>query len=351
MVVIDSCAPHGQGRSCTTNRSVPCAISQARGYDADREPGATSSAAAPTGPARPVSATQAESRRDTAPEWAGLGRATERGAMTARLCSSRRSCANRLIGVSAVTKPSHVEPAFAGVLLDWRGTLVVAPTGRWLVRSALESLGRDCSNEHVDEVLVRLRNANVAEVESSAIDADTTLHRRAYFAWFTGAGLDERPAERLYSLESTPDLNPFAADAGPLLQTLHAANVRVGIVSDIHVDLRPAFALHKNADGSTWADLVDTWTLSYELGAAKPDPAIFTAALDGLELSAQQVLMVGDRDTHDGAAVELGITTLLLPPLQRSEACRLQRVVDLVLPGISLKLASRGEPSPNAYGL
>ena len=108
------------------------------------------------------------------------------------------------------------------------------------------------------------------------------------------------------------------------------------MVSDIHVDLRPVFAQQNNPDGSSWAVLVDAWALSYELGVAKPDPAIFTAALDRLGLPAEQVLMVGDRGAWDGAAAELGITTLLLPPLRAADDLRLQRVLDLVMPGASL---------------
>lgn len=75
-------------------------------------------------------------------------------------------------------------------------------------------------------------------------------------------------------------------------------------MSDIHVDLRPTFASHLLPDGRSWADTVHTWALSFELGVAKPDPAIFRAALDGLEMPASHLLMVGDRGGWDGAAVE-----------------------------------------------
>ncbi|TNM63275.1 hypothetical protein FHN55_15720 [Streptomyces sp. NP160] len=54
------------------------------------------------------------------------------------------------------------------------------------------------------------------------------------------------------------------------------------------------------------------------------------------DLPAEDVLVVGDRASHDGAAVDLGITTLLVPPLQSPHERRLQRVLDLVLPGAVL---------------
>lgn len=227
-------------------------------------------------------------------------------------------------------------PRFAGVLLDWRGTLVVAPTYAWLVQRALHNLERPCDPAAVHVVLAQLRAADATEVESSAVDVDTELHRRAYTAWFTAAGVDDALAAALYTAEGDVGANPFAGDVGPLLEALHRADVRVGVLSDIHVDLRPVFAACPRHDGGSWADLVHAWTLSYEVGAAKPDPVIFERALQQLDLAAAEVLMVGDRSTHDGAAAAVGITTLVLPPLRSTEEHRLHRVIDLVLPGTIL---------------
>ncbi|GIG38749.1 HAD family hydrolase [Cellulomonas phragmiteti] len=222
---------------------------------------------------------------------------------------------------------------FRGVLLDWRGTLVVAPTYRWLARTALENLGRDASSGVVETVLDRLRSADSSRVDSSAIDTDVAEHRAAYLAWFAAAGLDDELAAALYAAESDAGRNPFATDVGDLLLALTSAGVRIGVVSDIHVDLRPVFAANSVGDERTWADLIDVWALSYELGVAKPDPAIFRFALDRLGMPAQDVLMVGDRGAWDGAAAAIGITTLVLPPLTDAREARLHRVLDLVLPG------------------
>lgn len=205
-----------------------------------------------------------------------------------------------------------------------------------MVQRALADLQRPTDPAAVHAVVVQLRAADATEVESSAVDVSAEVHRRAYAAWFTTAGVDDELAAALYAAESDVAANPFAGDVGPLLTALHRAGVRVGVLSDIHVDLRPVFAARTGPDGSSWADLVHTWTLSYEVGAAKPDPAIFERALQQLGLAAAEVLMVGDRGTHDGAAAAVGITTLVLPPLRSIEEHRLQRVIDLVLPGASL---------------
>lgn len=219
-----------------------------------------------------------------------------------------------------------------GVLLDWRGTLVVAPTHPWLVRTALERSGRPSGSAAVEVVLARLRSVDATEVESSRIDTDADLHRAAHVRWFGAAGLDGDLAESLYATESDVTLNPFAEDVVDLFEYLHRAGVRVAVVSDIHVDLRPAFASRRLADGTSWADVVDAWVLSFEVGFAKPDPRIFEIALDRLGLPAEEVLMVGDRAGWDGAATDLGMTTLLLPPLTDPGERRLHRVLQLLTP-------------------
>jgi FMN phosphatase YigB (HAD superfamily) len=221
---------------------------------------------------------------------------------------------------------------FRGVLLDWRGTLVVAPTYPWLVRTALQRLGRPAARADLDVVLAQLRCGDASLVGAHDVDADAGRHRDAHAHWFATAGIDQELADALYAVESDVLANPFAADVGPLLTALSAAGVAVGVLSDIHVDIRPAFAAQRTAGGRTWADLVDGWALSFELGFAKPDARIFTAALGTLALPAEDVLMVGDRGAWDGAAAEVGITTLVLPPLASPDQQRLHRVLDLVLP-------------------
>lgn len=63
---------------------------------------------------------------------------------------------------------------------------------------------------------------------------------------------------------------------------------------------------------------------------AKPDPAIFHVALRELGTAPGETLMVGDRSTHDGAGVEAGLPTLLVPPLRDVEDARLHLVTRLL---------------------
>jgi len=130
-------------------------------------------------------------------------------------------------------------------------------------------------------------------------------------------------AGALYAVESDAGYNSFAADAAATVRVLAGRGLRVAVCSDIHFDVRPAFA------AAGMAGLVEVFTLSFEQGVQKPDPLMFTRTLQALGVDAGKALMVGDRSAADGAAVEQGITTLLLPSLRGVEDRRLQLVLGL----------------------
>jgi FMN phosphatase YigB (HAD superfamily) len=209
-------------------------------------------------------------------------------------------------------------------LFDWRGTLVVTISLSVWVEHALQRLGRDSSPDAVAGIKVALAAAvEHPDVQQTwnRVDESAEVHRETYARLFRVAGLDDDLGEVLYAIESDPAYNPFADDVPDTLKALNAAGVRVGIVSDIHFDVRPAFA------DAGLADLVDSFVLSFEHGVQKPDPRIFRVALDGLAVEPADTLMVGDRASHDGAAVELGIPTVLVPPLTATSHRRLSVVL------------------------
>jgi HAD superfamily hydrolase (TIGR01509 family) len=211
------------------------------------------------------------------------------------------------------------------VLLDWRGTLATTLTERQWVQQALLAVGREPAPDVVDGVVSAIAAANGAEdrLDAPGVDCDAALHRRTYLGVLGDAGLDAELAEALYAVESDPGHNPFALDVPETLHALRARQVRVAVVSDVHVDLRPAFA------AAGLGGLVDVFTLSFEQGVQKPDPRVFRRTLDALGVAPDEALMVGDRSRPDGAAVESGITTLLLPPLRDVADRRLHAVLRL----------------------
>src|SRR5207237_8042834 len=81
----------------------------------------------------------------------------------------------------------------------------------------------------------------------------------------------------------------------------------VAVASNVWFALPAVFA------GHGLSPYVSAFVLSTKVGVMKPGPAMFEAACRALEVDPADVLMVGDNFRADGAAVELGVRTLLLP--------------------------------------
>jgi putative hydrolase of the HAD superfamily len=79
------------------------------------------------------------------------------------------------------------------------------------------------------------------------------------------------------------------------LARLRAGGARLAVVSNWDV------SLHDVLERTELRALVDAVVISAELGVAKPDPAIFRAALRRLGAAAHQALHVGDSVEHDVA--------------------------------------------------
>jgi FMN phosphatase YigB (HAD superfamily) len=209
---------------------------------------------------------------------------------------------------------------FRAVLFDWRGTLATTLDETGWVREAMHRLGRAEPEARVSATADLLRTVE-AELDAPGTDSDPALHRRTYLRVLGGLGLDDELVTALYEVESDPTLNRFAADVPVTFTALRRAGVRVGVVSDVHVDIRPAFA-----DAGIAADV---FALSFEQGTQKPDGVMFLTALSALGVEPGEALFVGDRPGPDGGAVEHGLTTLLLPTLTGVDDCRLDLVAAL----------------------
>jgi phosphoglycolate phosphatase-like HAD superfamily hydrolase len=102
------------------------------------------------------------------------------------------------------------------VRFDWRGTLATTLTTREWAAAALTHLGRELSTAGLGALV-------------------GTLH----------------DADALYAVEPETGANLFADDVAPTLGALRRAGLSIAVVSDIHVDLRPAFAAAGSADWPT----------------------------------------------------------------------------------------------------
>jgi HAD superfamily hydrolase (TIGR01509 family) len=139
------------------------------------------------------------------------------------------------------------------------------------------------------------------------------LHREAYLHVLRESGLAEHHAEALYDrVIDTSSWTPYP-DTAEVLKGLHRQGIKTAVVSNIAFDVRPAFL----ALGA--ADYVDEFVLSFEVGAVKPDAAIFETALARLGVEAAHAVMVGDSDEADGGARAVGCGFILVDPLPTSQ--------------------------------
>jgi HAD superfamily hydrolase (TIGR01493 family) len=189
------------------------------------------------------------------------------------------------------------------VLFDWRGTLAHSPPSRWWAERALAAIGRPGTEAVLDGIDAALEEA----AWLPDIDACAGTHREASMRVYAAHGLDRDLCEALYALDADPSNHPLYPDAEPVLRGVRAHGAAIALVSDFHLDLRPVLA----AQGI--AELVDACVISCEHGIQKPDPRMFTLALDALGVLPEDALMVGDRASHDGGAADVGVATLILP--------------------------------------
>lgn len=202
------------------------------------------------------------------------------------------------------------------MLLDFHGTLAqVEDAVRWVTRAA-QSLGDTLERSKATVLADRLTTAGRAggpkpqrvPAHLAEVWADRDLSADAHRACYTGlaATVDEGLATPLYDRLLLADGWQLYADTVPTLQALRAAGVPVAVVSNIGFDLRAL------AQDLGFADLVDAFVLSYEVGLIKPDPAIFWNACAALRVDPERALMVGDTPADAGAAAA-GCPVLVLP--------------------------------------
>lgn len=99
--------------------------------------------------------------------------------------------------------------------------------------------------------------------------------------------------DELYDYYAQPEAWALTTGAVPALSRLKAAGVRLAVVSNFDTRLRPLLA-------SLRVDcLFDTVVVSAEVGAEKPSPRIYEAALDALQAAPWEAVHVGDDRRND----------------------------------------------------
>ncbi|MDQ6696678.1 MAG: HAD family hydrolase [Actinomycetota bacterium] len=200
--------------------------------------------------------------------------------------------------------------SFDAVLFDFGGTLFGHTTGPQLVVEAARTIDVDLA----PEVAVSLW----ADIDAAAMDPEEVALGRDLDAsvwqtrWAVLYGLADRAAAGLGAAIDATMNDPWAwlphADAVPVLETLQAADVAIGLVSNTGWDVRAPFAVRGIER------FLGNVVLSYEVGLVKPDPAIFLLACEAAGSIPSRTLFVGDNPWTDGGAIAAGLGVLLVPP-------------------------------------
>ncbi|WP_024875366.1 HAD family hydrolase [Saccharomonospora piscinae] len=189
------------------------------------------------------------------------------------------------------------DPSWLADLTDHRGETFDVEARAELMRrmTAPVTLSVDLDDEHLHAWHHR--------------DLDPALHRTVYLEVLRQSGIPHRQqAESLYRrLVDPASWTPYP-DTAEVLRRVSGAGLAVGVLSNIAFDIRPAFT------GLGLDRHVDDFVLSYEVGAIKPDPAVFRLALDRLGVAPGNALMVGDSEEADGGARALGCAFALVEP-------------------------------------
>lgn len=90
------------------------------------------------------------------------------------------------------------------------------------------------------------------------------------------------------------------ADAATLLEQLHSAGVRLGILSNATQEMATAARL------APWSSWITDWFFSVEVGLAKPNPAIYEHVADSIGLPGESIIYLEDSPRSVIAAREAG---------------------------------------------
>jgi HAD superfamily hydrolase (TIGR01509 family) len=211
------------------------------------------------------------------------------------------------------------------VLFDWGDTLFHAPHAPEVIASFARASGVPMSEHRARDLWDEIWAVGKTPEEiAKGRDLSMEAHRRVWSDLFARLeGVVPGLSRALYEQVMDPHSWVPYADTRATLETVRQRGLKVGVVSNVPADLRPVFAKH-GLDG-----LVDSYTHSFEVGAEKPDPAIFLAAAKSLGVKPSETLMVGDHAVDRGAE-RAGMRVFILPTEFDGDVRGLAAVFDLL---------------------
>jgi putative hydrolase of the HAD superfamily len=194
---------------------------------------------------------------------------------------------------------------FDAVTIDAHGTLLA-------LRDPIGHLDRELRARGVELTRGEIERGFAAEgryyaaAKLAARDAAGLAALRTHCArvFLGAAGAALEPASFAPALAYEFELLPGVLDS---LHRLAAHGLALAVIADWDVGLHE----HLRSHGLT--SRFDVIVVSAEVGAAKPDPAPFVAALERLGVEPGRALHIGDRDVDEQGAVAAGMHYLPAP--------------------------------------
>jgi putative hydrolase of the HAD superfamily len=212
------------------------------------------------------------------------------------------------------------------VLFDWGDTLFESPHAPSVILDYARTQKIPMDSATAEEMWRELWEAGkTPEEHAKGRDLSRVAHRQVWLDLFKRAnarlpGIDQVLYERVMDASIW---KPYP-DTAPTLRSLRSREIRIGVVSNHAFDLRPFFREFG------LADYIDAYTLSYEVGVAKPARRMFTEACRMLRVEAINALMVGDDAVSDGGAAAAGLQVHILPGYAHGGKRGLERVLQIV---------------------
>ena len=153
-----------------------------------------------------------------------------------------------------------------------------------------------------EELLHREYWAHRHAYDRNDLNGETYWHKAA-----AGAGITLTPTQHKQLIATDTDfwsqLNPPMIDWA---QHLQRAGIRIGILSN----MPDAMAAGLVAKHGGWINKFDHHTWSYALNLAKPEPAIYHHAAEGLRTPPANILFIDDRADNIAAAIATGMQAI-----------------------------------------
>ncbi|HET9215136.1 MAG TPA: HAD family hydrolase [Gaiellaceae bacterium] len=200
------------------------------------------------------------------------------------------------------------------VLFDWGDTLFHFAYDEALLEAGWEAglaaLGRDELPAHAETAArFRERYLPLLFVPGALDEVEYPGMIRELLGGF-GVEVDEEELDRFLAAEHAAwePARLLGAQTHALLDSLRERGLATGLVSNA---FDPGWLLHQDLERMGLAERLDAAVFSSEVGKRKPHPALFEAALDRLDVAAEDAVFVGDRRFEDlRGAKEVGMTTV-----------------------------------------